>query len=90
MINKKSIYYIIFFVSLFLVGLFTFIAAHLDNIGFGIIYIKSLRTIGNIFVVIIAILEFNKHKLINKDKNIVGSIFILLCAIINFIIIWFL
>ena len=90
MINKKNIYYIIFFASLFSVGLFTFIAAHLDNIGFGIIYIKILRSIGNTFIVIIAILEFNKHKLINKDKNIVGSIFILFVSIINFIIIWFL
>ena len=90
MINKKNIYYIIFFVALFLIVLFNIIAGYLDTNGFEIIYIKILRTIGNIFIVVIAILEFNKNKLTNKNKNIVGSIFILLISVINFIIIWFL
>ena len=83
-------YYIMVFGTLFLVGLSNIIAIHLDNIGFEIIYIKSLRTIGNIFVVILAILAFNKNKFIGKDKNIVVSIIILLGSVINFIIIWFL
>lgn len=86
--NKKNIYYIIFFLNLFLVVLFNIIAAYLDIIGWKIMHIKTLRTVGNIFLIILAILEFNKNKFITKDRNIMGAIFILIISVINFIIIW--